>query len=52
MLSGWEQGPVAGWFGQGKSYLAEKGDQWQDGVNKVKVNWLRTETSVKMLWTG
>jgi len=43
---------VAGWCGQGKSNLFKNGDQWQDGVDRVKVIWLRTETNVRMVCTG
>ena len=43
---------MAGWFGQGITYLAENRDQWQDGVDRVKVIWLGTGTSGRMVWTG
>jgi len=51
-LSGWEQGPVAGWCGQGKVYLDENRDQCQDVMDKAKVIWLRTGTNGRMMWTG
>ena len=35
-LFGSEQGPVAGWCGHGKNYLADKRDQWQDDVDRGK----------------
>ena len=50
-LSGSEQGPVTGWCGHSKSYLAKNKDQWQDGVDRVRVIWLRKETCVWMVWT-
>jgi len=43
---------VAEWCGQGKIYLDENRDQSQDGVDKAKVKWLKTETSGRMVWTG
>ena len=43
---------MSGCYGQGKGYLAENRDQWQDDVDRVKVIWLRTGTSGRMVWTG
>jgi len=43
---------VAEWCEQGKSYLAMNKDQWQVGLDRVKVIWLRTETSGRMVCTG
>jgi len=51
-LSGRELRTVAGWCGQGESYLVQNRDQWQDGVDRVKVIWFRTGTSGRMVWTG
>jgi len=42
---------VAGWCGQGKSYLAENRDQWQEGVERAKVIWMRAGNSGRMVWT-
>ena len=51
-LSEREQGPVAGWFGQSKSYLAENRQEWQDDVDGANVIGLRTRNSGRMAWTG
>ena len=43
---------MAGRCGEGKSYLDENRDKGQDGVDKAKVIWPRTENSGRMVWTG
>ena len=50
-LFGSEQGLVAGWCGHSKNYVVQNRDQWQDGVETVKIIWMTTGTRGRMVWT-